>query len=71
MGGMKTKSKNSRYVVRRCGHIGQGKYLQPDGTLGDYKTAKRLKDQDAAETAGVDAGLGFGFGIWACGTQPE
>lgn len=71
MVGMKAKTKNKRYVVRRCGNPGQGKYLQPDGTLGDYRTAKRFKNQDLADAAGVDAGLGFGFGLWACGEQPE
>ena len=42
---------NAKHVIR-MGSLTEEKYLQRDNTWGDYKTAKRFKNQDAANEHG-------------------
>lgn len=45
-------------IVVRANVIWDARYMQPDGTWGEYETARRFKDQDAAEAAAEAAKLG-------------
>lgn len=56
---------NPKYVVRK-GSLVIDIYLQPDGSMGPYISAKRFGTQDAAIKAGRAVFPSDDFGIFAC-----